>query len=116
MNPASFPPSPRANWRLILAASVSLILSACGGGGGAPSGSSSSTSQSVGMTAEAALGEEIFKDPSLSLNGNQSCASCHVAERGHAGLFSADPAHATETGSDGVSLGGRVAPSIRYLV
>lgn len=115
MNSASFPPSPWASWRLILAVSVSLILSACGGGGGAPSGSSSSTSQSVGMTATAALGEKIFKDPSLSLNGNQSCASCHVAERGHAGPFSADPAHATETGSDGVSLGGRVAPSIRYL-
>ncbi len=115
MNSASFPPSPRASWRLILAVSVSLILSACGGGGGAPSGSSSSTSQSVGMTATAALGEKIFKDPSLSLNGNQSCASCHVAERGHAGPFSADPALATETGSDGVSLGGRVAPSIRYL-
>ncbi len=117
MTPALYPPSLRASWRLILAAGASLILSACGGGGGgAPSGSSSSTSQSVGLTATAALGEKIFKDPSLSLNGNQSCASCHVADRGHAGPFSADPAHATETGSDGVSLGGRVAPSIRYLV
>ena len=118
MSPVLFPPLPRASWRLILAASASLILSACGGGGGAPSGSSSSTSQSVGLTAQAALGEKIFKDTSLSLNGNQSCASCHVAERGHAGplqFVGPNSDIPTEPGSDGVSLGGRMSPSIRYL-
>lgn len=92
---------------------ASLTLSACGGGGSGSSGSSTSTTpQSVGMSAVARLGEKIFLDPSLSLNGNQSCASCHAAERGHAGPLSTG---VTEPGSDGVSLGGRVAPSIRYL-
>lgn len=98
----------QALWPLVAAG-----LTACGGGGSsAPSGSSSATTQSVGLSATAALGEKIFKDPSLSLHGNQSCASCHDASRGHAGPLSTG---VTEPGSDGVSVGGRVAPSIRYL-
>jgi cytochrome c peroxidase len=67
----------------------------------------------------AQLGEKVFNDPSLSANGNQSCASCHVAASGHAGVPNATAAglgsDATELGSDGTSLGKRVAPSIRYL-
>lgn len=119
MNPALFRPPSGASLRLILIACASLIVSACGGGGGAPSGSSSSTSQSVGMTPTAALGEKIFKDTSLSLNGNQACASCHVAERGHAGPLQFIGPNAdipTEPGSDGVAVGGRMSPSILYLV
>lgn len=119
MNPVLFRlfPIGRA-LRMALVACASLILSACGGGGGAPSGSSSSTSQSVGLTATAALGEKIFKDTSLSLNGNQACASCHVAERGHAGplqFVGPNSDIPTEPGSDGVAVGGRMSPSIRYL-
>lgn len=98
-------------WRALLPL-VAAGLTACGGGGSAPSGSSSATTQSEGLSATAALGEKIFKDPSLSLHGNQSCASCHDANRGHAGPLSTG---ATEPGSDGTSVGGRVAPSIRYL-
>ncbi|HEX5354707.1 MAG TPA: cytochrome c peroxidase [Aquabacterium sp.] len=88
-------------------------LTACGGGGSSSSGSSSATTQSAGLSATAALGEKIFKDPSLSLNGNQSCASCHDADRGHAGPLATG---VTEPGSDGSSVGGRVAPSIRYMI
>ncbi len=106
--------------RLALMAGVSLVMSACGGGGGGggSSGSSTASSQSVGLTATAALGEKIFKDTSLSLNGNQACASCHVAERGHAGplqFIGPNSDIPTEPGSDGVSAGGRMSPSIRYL-
>lgn len=117
MNPVSSRPSLRALARWSLVAATGLILSACGGGGGS-SGSSTATTQSVGLSATAALGEKIFKDTSLSLNGNQSCASCHVAERGHAGplrFVGANSDIPTEPGSDGVSLGGRMSPSIRYL-
>jgi cytochrome c peroxidase len=94
-------------------------LAACGGGGDSPSGNSSATTQSQGLTAMAQLGEKIFNDQRLSANGNQACASCHVAAQGHAGapnsVASGLGSDATELGSDGHSLGGRVSPSIRYL-
>lgn len=100
------------------AALLSLLLTACGGGGGS-SGSSSATAQSTGtMTATALLGQKIFNDTSLSLNGNQACASCHVASRGHAGPFQFVGRNSdipTEPGSDASKFGGRMSPSIRYL-
>lgn len=105
--------------RWLGAAVLLLALSACGGGGANSSGSSSATSQAQGLTAAAALGEKIFKDTSLSLNGNQSCASCHVSDRGHAGpmrFIGANSDVATEPGSDGTSFGRRMSPSIRYLL
>ena len=92
-----------------------LLLSACGGGS-----SSDNPNQEPGtavptapvLSAQAALGEKIFKDVSLSVSSQQSCATCH------------DPAHA-HAGSDGraVPLGGatmttpgfRNAPSLNYL-
>ncbi|MEM6791095.1 MAG: cytochrome c peroxidase [Myxococcota bacterium] len=63
-----------------------------------------------------ALGEALFRDPQLSLDGTQSCATCH------------DPSHAfvdvrveaegvrraVSLGDDGVSLGDRNAPSVAY--
>ena len=98
---------------VVLVLSWVMGLAACGGGGAASTGSSSASTQSSGLSATASLGEKIFKDAGLSLNGNQSCASCHVADRGHAGPLSTG---ATEPGADGSSVGGRVAPSIRYLV
>jgi cytochrome c peroxidase len=99
-----------------LASAAALV--ACGGGGSSP-GNSSATAQDKGMSGEAQLGQLIFNDQSLSLSGHQSCASCHVAERGHAGAPNSIAAllgsDATELGSDGASLGRRVAPSLRYL-
>lgn len=91
---------------------LTLLLSACGGGGSADkaSGSSSATTQG-GMSAMALLGEKIFKDPTLSLNGNQSCASCHDADHAHAPPNS----RMVQLGSDTALEGNRVAPSIRYL-
>ena len=58
----------------------------------------------------AALGRQIFHDPSLSASGQQSCASCHRAEFGHAS------AHGIENGGPQMqSVGLRNVPSIRYL-
>lgn len=101
-------------WRLALATlglSVVAVLAGCGGGGSAASVASGG-SAAPSLSALAAVGEQIFHDPSLSKHHNQACASCHVAEVGHAGPLSSG---AVETGSDGHSLGSRVAPSLRYL-
>lgn len=92
-----------AGW---LAAGVLAVLaSACGGGSGV-------ASNDAPMSAQAALGERIFKDTSLSASGRQSCASCHVSSAGHA----QDNALAAQPGGADLSLqGSRTAPSIRYL-
>jgi cytochrome c peroxidase len=98
---------------LLVALWVALALSACGGGGQNTGSSSATTAQAaaLSLTPTAALGELIFKDPSLSSTGTQSCASCHNASNAHA------PANnlAVQLGADGVQVGNRVAPSIRYM-
>jgi len=58
----------------------------------------------------AALGREIFHDPSLSASGQQSCASCHRAEFGHASAQGIE-----KGGPDMQATGQRNVPSIRYL-
>jgi cytochrome c peroxidase len=88
-----------------LAAAVALLLGAgCGGRSG--------TGGATMLSPEAALGEAIFHDATLSASGRQSCATCHVAAAGHA----ADNALPAQLGGADLSLqGGRAAPSIRYL-
>lgn len=90
-----------------------LGLVACGGGAGAGAGAggAGASTQSGGLSAKAQLGEKIFHDLSLSSGGNQSCASCHDANHAHA----APNLRMVQLGSDGVSEGSRVSPSIRYL-
>jgi cytochrome c peroxidase len=69
------------------------------------------TPPTPGLSPVAALGEQLFKDPSLSVSGRLSCETCHLPEF----------AHASRPG-DVVSAGGpeqdrpglRNAPSIRY--
>jgi cytochrome c peroxidase len=88
---------------------LALLLMACGGGGTAGSPSAPTPSP---LSAQASLGEKIFKDTSLSASGRQSCATCHAAEAGHA------PANALAAQRGGSLLdlqGSRSAPSIRYL-
>lgn len=90
---------------LFLSFAVSMILSACGG-------SSASSQSEVAMSAAALLGQEIFKDSSLSGSGNMSCATCHKPDLGHASPFD------TPVALGGVHLdqaGTRVPPSLRYL-
>lgn len=85
------------------------VLVACGGGG---DGGTTNTTTTENLSAEARVGALIFNDKGLSANGQQSCASCHAAEFGHAqnnalpGQFG---------GPDGDLQGGRTSPSARYL-
>jgi cytochrome c peroxidase len=89
---------------------LAAALAGCGGGG-TPASSASLPDESV-LSAQAALGEKIFSDTSLSASGQQSCATCHSPDNAHA------PANALA-----VQLGGplsdqpgrRSAPSINYL-
>jgi cytochrome c peroxidase len=62
------------------------------------------------LSAQAQLGRQVFHDTSLSAAGQQSCASCHLKESGHAS------ARGLELGGpDMKSLGTRNTPSLRYL-
>jgi len=84
------------------ALALTLALGACGGG----------SSDGGRLSPQAALGERIFNDASLSASGRQSCASCHVTAAGDA----QDNALAAQVGGAELSLqGSRTAPSIRYL-
>lgn len=84
---------------------LAVLASACGGG-------SETASADTSMSAQAALGELIFKDTSLSASGRQACASCHISTAGHA----QDNALAAQLGGAEFTLqGSRTAPSIRYL-
>lgn len=87
-----------------------LLLSGCG-----------EENSSEGQTlSELSLGEALFKDKSLSLNQNMSCATCHAPE--HAFVDARfhlegdnNPVHgALSVGSDDLSLGGRNAPTAAY--
>jgi cytochrome c peroxidase len=86
------------------------LLSGCGGGGN--SAATASVPTEAPLSAQAALGDKIFADVSLSASGRQSCASCHSPDNAH-----------SPTNSLAVQLGGplsdlqgrRSSPSINYL-
>jgi cytochrome c peroxidase len=84
-----------------------LILAGCGGGM-----AHDEAPAETELSDQAALGELIFKDVSLSASGRQACASCHVESSAHA------PDNALPAQLGGPLLdqqGGRSAPSARYL-
>ena len=94
---------------MVLVAGVAL-LSACGGGAG--TASSAGLPAESAMSPQAALGERIFADPSLSASGRQSCASCHSPGSGHA----PDNTLAVQLGGPLLDQqGNRVAPGVNYL-
>jgi cytochrome c peroxidase len=71
--------------------------------------------QNAGPTASdlAALGKQIFFDPSLSASGRLSCASCHSP--GHA--YGPPNGRAVQLGGPDLSLqGARAVPSLRYTL
>jgi cytochrome c peroxidase len=67
------------------------------------------------LTAQEELGKLIFFDEGLSLNGNQSCASCHAPDVGWTGPISEINAHgAVYEGSIPGAFGDRKPPSSAY--
>lgn len=69
----------------------------------------------TGLTPTEELGKAIFFDDSLSLNGNQSCASCHGPEAGWTGLLAETNLHgAVYEGSILGAFGDRKPPSAAY--
>lgn len=107
-------------FRWPLALLLSTAITACGGGsGGATNSDPPPAVPTASLSAAALLGQKIFSDTALSVSGQQSCASCHVAQY----AFTADP---TPSGPDHglpVPLGGanmdqpgfRNTPSLMYL-
>jgi len=67
------------------------------------------------LTPTEELGKAIFFDESLSVNGNQSCATCHEPTAGWVGKLSAINAHgAVYEGSLPGAFGDRKPPSAAY--
>ena len=100
---------------LFASMAAAVALAACGGGGtsGEPAPSAAAAVASApALSAEAALGEKIFHDASLSASGRQSCASCHDAAHGHS---PANSLAAQFGGPIGELQGTRKAPAIDYL-
>jgi cytochrome c peroxidase len=86
------------------------LLSGCGGGGTAAS--TASVPAETELSAQAALGQKLFADTSLSASGRQACASCHSPDAGHA----PDNALAVQLGGPLLDQpGARVTPSLNYL-
>ncbi len=80
------------------------LLAGCGG--------DDSSSDTQRLSAQAALGEKIFADVSLSASGRQACASCHSPDVGHA----PDNSLAVQLGGALLDQpGNRVAPGLNYL-
>ena len=87
-----------------------LLLAACGGGT-----NNEEPAEPVFLT-EAALGESLFHDTSLSLNRTQSCATCHSPDHAFTDPRTDDQGRvsAVSLGDDGVSLGDRNTPTALY--
>jgi cytochrome c peroxidase len=67
------------------------------------------------LTPKEELGKFIFEDENLSINGNQSCASCHAREVGWTGPISSINARgAVYEGSIPGAFGDRKPPSAAY--
>ena len=99
----------RRSWAWVLGGVASTLV-ACGGGGDAAS--SAGVPIASALSAQAALGERIFADVSLSASGRQACASCHSPDNAHS------PANSLVAQLGGVLLdlqGRRTAPSVNYL-
>ena len=100
----------RRSWAWGVGVCGAALLVACGGGSDAALTAAVPTT--VALSAQAALGEKIFADVSLSASGRQSCASCH--EPGNA----RSPSNNLAAQFGGALLdlqGRRSTPSLNYL-
>jgi cytochrome c peroxidase len=80
-----------------------------------PYAGAASANQDPSLTPTEQLGKSIFKDTSLSADGNQACESCHGPEAGWTGPLSDTNAHgAVYEGSLGNVFGNRKPPSAAY--
>lgn len=95
-----------------MSAVLLLALAGCGGGGNGGENAGSAAGAAAPLSPQAALGDLIFHDVSLSASGRQACSSCHDAEHAHAAP-NALPAQFGGAALD--QQGGRNAPGIRYL-
>lgn len=105
---------------------AALGLAACGDAPGAVEPLQPGSAVSVSASAEwwglppfdpvmAELGDEIFEDPRLSINGNQSCETCHDADWGFVGPDSeVNAGGAVYEGSIPGAFGDRKPPSSAY--
>lgn len=94
--------------RLVGLGLVAAGLAACGGGRGDDGKRTAEVLSPV-----AALGEEIFRDPTLSASGKMSCATCHEPATGHS---TNDPDSVVPAGGGALATPGfRNSPSLRYL-
>lgn len=98
---------------LVLLGLVSTFLVGCGGS------SSSSSSDEPQLPTKATLGERLYFDKNLSLNRTQSCATCHNPDKGFIDDRTNDAsiddvASAGSLGDNGISIGDRNAPTVRY--
>ncbi len=93
-----------------MVASGALLLAGCGGGGS--SATSASLPAQGELSPQAALGEKIFADTSLSASGRQACASCHSPNNARAAANSL----AVQLGGALLDQQGRrSAPALTYL-
>jgi len=86
-----------------------LMLVSCDGT--APTDGAPQAPSTPGLSPVAALGEQLFRDESLSVSGRLSCQTCHRPEFVHA----APPGDLVSKGGPGMDMPGlRNSPSIRY--
>ena len=101
---------------IYMAASLVLVVgvSSCGGEG-EPGGALAVSLTEEAGTPEEQLGESIFFDENLSIEQNQSCASCHGPEVGWTGpILDINAAGAVYEGSVSGRFGNRKPPSAAY--
>ena len=87
----------------VLISSIFLVSAVWAAGGGKPAVDSNMEK----------LGMRLYNDKNMSFNGTQSCRNCHHHFSGFADITNhLDPyTNFVSTGADGVSKGGRNAPS-----
>jgi cytochrome c peroxidase len=98
------------NMRLQILFMVSAAaIAACGGT--SPHAPMKAAPPTSGLSPVAALGEQLFRDESLSLSGRLACRTCHRPEFAHA----APPGDLVSKGGPEMDVSGiRNSPSIRY--